>query len=153
MLGAVGSAWWVLVLVGLGAGILSGLLGIGSGVVMIPVLVLILTLPQKAAQGIALSVMVPMALVGAVRYWMNPDLDLRFMWVLFITLGAVVGAWFGADVASRMPGELLRKIFAVFIIVIGFYMLATPEGKPARPPGDSPAASETTAPSAKGETK
>ena len=61
------SPWWRFVLLGVVAGIISGMLGLGSGTLLIPALVFLFAFPQKSAQGTALVVMVPMALVGATR--------------------------------------------------------------------------------------
>ncbi len=117
--------WWGFVLLGLGAGVLSGALGLGSGTVLIPALLLIFLLPQKSAQGTALAVMVPMALLGAVRYWQNPAVEVNPRIVVLIIAGALVGALLGTEIADRVPGSVLKKIFAVYIVIIGAKMLIT----------------------------
>lgn len=134
------SAWWCLVLLGLAAGVLSGTLGVGSGIIVVPALVLLFGFSQKSAQGMALVVMVPMAAIGAYRYWRNPEIDVN-LWVAGILIvGAIVGTLIGTEVAARLPGEALRKIFAVFILVVAIHMLISPSS-PARPsPETSPAA-------------
>lgn len=115
-------------LLGVVAGVLSGTMGIGSGTVVIPALVLLFAFSQKSAAGTCLAVMVPMALVGALRYWMNPRIELRVSYIALIALGAVIGALVGSELASRLPGHVLRRIFAVFIIVVAVRMLLTPGG-------------------------
>ncbi len=77
MLGELSGFWWVLLALGFVGGIFSGTFGVGSGIIFIPALVLILSLPQHSAQGTALAVMVPMALLGAFRYWKDPTIDVR----------------------------------------------------------------------------
>jgi uncharacterized membrane protein YfcA len=114
--------WWVFVVLGLGAGVISGMLGVGSGVVLIPVLVLLSHFEQKAAQGTALAVMVPMALVGAIRYWRNPAIELNGAVIGLLVLGAVVGTLFGTELAARLPAGVLRKFFAVFLMLVAVRM-------------------------------
>ncbi|MBL7186469.1 MAG: sulfite exporter TauE/SafE family protein [Phycisphaerae bacterium] len=69
MLGQLPAYWWALVLLGILAGVVSGMLGLGSGAVVVPALVLAFGFPQKSAQGTALALMVPMAMLGAFRFW------------------------------------------------------------------------------------
>ncbi len=116
------NAWWVFVFVGLCAGVLSGALGLGSGLVFVPALVILCGFAQKSAQGTALAVMVPMALVGAIRYWRNPDIEMNGLVVVLIALGAVVGAVVGTELAARLPGATLRKCFAAFLLIVAVKM-------------------------------
>ncbi len=129
-----GSASYIIILLGFCAGILSGLLGVGSGIVLVPVLVLIFYFPQKSAQGTALAVMVPMALVGALRYWMNPDIEINPAFVGLLVVGALVGALLGTELARILPGHVLRRIFAVFVLAAGVRMLIVSKN-----PGPTPA--------------
>ncbi len=130
--GELSSAWWGLILLGLCAGVLSGLLGVGSGILLIPALVLMFALEQKSAQGTALAVMVPMALLGAYRYWQNPNIEVPFIFIGLITIGALVGVFFGTMAVDHVPADRLRKIFAVFLIVVAVRMLTMPT-KPKQP--------------------
>ncbi len=109
--------WYWLVLLGVFAGTLSGALGVGSGILIIPALVLGVGFSQKVAQGTCLAVMVPMVLMGAVRYKMNPTIDVKMLIVALIAAGGVIGAFAGVEIASRLSGNVLRKIFACFIII------------------------------------
>ena len=72
MISQLANPWWYNVILGVFAGIVCGTLGLGSGIIVVPSLVLIFHFGQKSAQGMALCVMVPMALLGAFRYWRNP---------------------------------------------------------------------------------
>ena len=123
MLGQAAGPSWTLIVLGVAAGVVSGALGMGSGVLLVPALVLFYYLPQKSAQGMALAVMVPMALVGAIRYKLNPAIAVPFSSVALIALGAVGGAFVGAELAHYLPGAVLRKCLAIFIIVVGVRML------------------------------
>ena len=120
------SGWHWLVLIGVFSGILSGALGVGSGILIIPALVLVMSFPQKIAQGTCLAVMVPMALMGAIRYKMNPEIQINMMVVLLLAVSAVIGAFAGVEIASRLPGNVLRKIFACLIIIAALKMLFVP---------------------------
>jgi len=128
----VSNQWWALILLGVFAGVVSGTLGVGSGVVVIPALVLLCSCEQKAAQGTALAVMVPMTLVGALRYWRNPAIEMNLAVILLITLGAVGGVLAGTELASRLPGSTLRKVFAVFLAIVAIKMF-TASPKPQKP--------------------
>jgi uncharacterized membrane protein YfcA len=120
--GSLPGEWWGFVLLGVGAGIVSGLLGVGSGTVMIPALVLIWGFGQKSAQGMALAVMVPMALIGALRYWRNPEIELHGWIIALIVVGAVAGTLAGTELAARLPAGILRKSFAVFLVIVAVRM-------------------------------
>ncbi|MCU0915691.1 MAG: sulfite exporter TauE/SafE family protein [Planctomycetes bacterium] len=122
MAGQLPGEWWGFVLLGIGAGIVSGLLGVGSGTVVIPALVLLWGFGQKSAQGMALAAMVPMALIGALRYWRNPDVELNGPVIALIVLGAVAGTMVGTELVARLPAGLLRKAFAVFLAVVAVRM-------------------------------
>jgi uncharacterized protein len=118
-------AWYLFVLAGLICGIFSATFGVGAGIIMIPALVLLFSMPQKSAQGICLAVMVPMALVGALRYKLNPQIELDIGVIGLLCIGAVVGAWIGAGIAGWLPASVLRKLFALIMIVAAIRMLTT----------------------------
>ena len=120
--------WWGFIVLGIVGGTISGMLGVGSGLVLIPALVILFALPQKSAQGTALVVMVPMALVGATRYWVDPAIDVNLAYAGLIIAGAVAGVMLGFEVASRVPGGILKKVFAIFIMIVAVRMLLTTGG-------------------------
>lgn len=113
----------MLVILGLVTGVISGALGVGSGIIFIPALVLILGVSQKVAQGTSLAVMVAMALMGAIRYQLNPDIKLQMPVILVLAITAVIGSNIGSSLAFALPGAVLRKCFAVFVILVGVRML------------------------------
>jgi uncharacterized membrane protein YfcA len=119
-------------------GIFSGMLGLGGGIIVVPALVFLCGFGQKAAQGTALAVMVPMALVGAIRYWRNPEVELRGTVIALLALGAIVGTLLGTELAARLSAATLRKLFAVFLIVVAVRMLVTPS-RPEKTRGETPA--------------
>lgn len=122
MVGPSPGEWWVFIVLGLCAGVIGGTLGLGSGTVMIPALVLLFSFEQKSAQGTALAVMVPMTLVGAIRYWRNPEIELNSLVILLLALGAVAGTLAGTELAARLPAGTLRKLFAVFLVIVAARM-------------------------------
>lgn len=118
---------WILLTIGLAAGILSGLVGIGGGIVMVPALVLFIGYTQHQAQGTSLAVLtMPVVILGAWNYYkacekMGTPIDLRVAGVLAITF--IVGAWIGSMWAVRIDKEMLKKIFAVVLFYTAFKML------------------------------
>lgn len=126
MMDQLSNAAWVFVLLGIFAGLIGGALGLGGGTIIVPTLVLVCSFGQKSAQGTALAVMVPMALVGALRYWRNPEIEINALPVVLIICGALVGVLFGTELASRLPDHILRKVFATVLIIVAIKMLITP---------------------------
>ena len=130
---SVGQLWWAYLGIGLAGGVFSATFGVGSGVILIPALVLFCHFEQKSAQGVCLAVMVPMALVGAIRYGANPAIKLDLRVAAVLALGAMVGAYIGADFASRASGVLLRRLFAVILVVVAVQLLRYKPASPATP--------------------
>ena len=131
MLSQLSNPWWVFVVLGIGAGIVGGALGLGGGTIIVPTLVLVCSYGQKSAQGTALAVMVPMALVGALRYWRNPAIEIHALPIGLIICGALVGVLFGTELASRLPAHILKKIFAAVLMIVAIKMFIT-STKPGR---------------------
>jgi hypothetical protein len=149
VIGPIPGEWWVFIALGLCAGVVSGTLGVGSGIIVIPALVLLLGFEQKAAQGTALAVMVPMALVGAIRYWRNPQVELDGLVIILLMVGAVAGTLAGTELAARMSGGGLRKVFAVVLVLVAARMFTAspPRGQTASENGTSnPSTSQMTHP-------
>jgi len=112
----------VLILIGSAAGLLSGLIGIGGGVILIPMLIFVLGFSQHMAEGTTLAAMVPpIGILAAYVYYQNGNVDLKAAG--FIAIGFLVGGLFGARIAQQFSGESLQKIFAVVLILMGLKML------------------------------
>ena len=122
MIGQLSNPLWVFVLLGICAGLIGGALGLGGGTILVPTLVLICGFGQKSAQGMALAVMVPMALVGALRYWRNPEIEINLSIVGLIICGALVGVLVGTELASRLPSHILRKVFTAVLVIVAIRM-------------------------------
>ncbi len=117
--------WWIFILIGLGCGIFGSTFGVGGGVIMVPVLALAFGYAQKSAQGMALGAMVLMALIGAIRYWMNPKIEIDGYVIIFLSIGAAFGALAGSAIAAQVSGLTLRRLFACILIFTGMKMMLT----------------------------
>ena len=107
--------------IGVVAGILSGLVGIGGGVVIVPSLVFLLGFNQKLAQGTSLAVLLPPS--GALAFWQYyrmGHVDLRVAALIF--LGLLLGGWVGAGWAQQFSDVALRRGFAVFLVLVAIHM-------------------------------
>ena len=113
-----------LLAIGLSAGLLGSCFGVGGGVIMVPALTY-LAFPQKEAQALSLAAMVPMAIVGAARYRMTGQAKVDLPVAAAIGLAAVVGAIAGSHFVGQVSNELLRRAFAIFVLLTGLKMLLT----------------------------
>ena len=109
--------------VGLAVGIVSGLLGIGGGVLMVPAIVYIWGQSMQMAVGTSLAVMIPGAIAGVMRHHFSyGNVDFRLAGALAI--GAIVGSYaIGAPLAEYLPGPVLKKIFGVLLVIVGLRMI------------------------------
>ncbi len=115
--------WYLFLLAGLVAGIVSSLFGVGAGIVMVPLLTLGFAFGQKSAQGTALMVMIPMVIVGAIRYKLNPDVEINMAVSGLMAIGGVVGAIIGSQLVFNISPIVLKRMFGVFIILAGINIL------------------------------
>ena len=112
----------ILLLVGLAAGILSGLCGIGGGILIVPCLVFVFGLSQHTAQGTTLALMVPpIGLLAAWTYYKEGCVDVKM--AALICLGFFFGGLFGAKFAAAINGAMLKKIFGVALMVTALKMI------------------------------
>ena len=104
--------------IGLGAGVLSGLFGIGGGIVIVPALLYFAKMSPQQAAGTSLAALVlPFgAAVGALNYYRAGHLHVRD--ALFIAVGMAAGAFAGSWLSTNMDGDLLRKAFAVLMVIM-----------------------------------
>ncbi len=110
-----------LLAIGLTAGFLAGLLGIGGGVVLVPAMVLILAFDQHVAQGTSLVVMIPAALTGSYTHHRNGRLVLRD--AAWLGAGGILGAILGSAFALSMEDTLLQRLFAAFLVISAIRIL------------------------------
>lgn len=107
--------------VGLLAGVMGGLLGVGGGIVIVPLLILLLKIETKIAIGTSLAAIVPTAIMASWKHHQLGHVDWRI--VALLSLGSVAGAYIGASLTAHVPAEWLRKGFAVFLIATALRML------------------------------
>lgn len=118
----------LLLAIGLGAGLLAGLFGIGGGVVIVPAMVLLAGFDQHVAQGTSLLVIIPSAMLGTWTHHRHARFVIRDAAVL--AAGGVVGALVGSVTALSLDEELLRRLFALLILAVAARMLLSPRGGP-----------------------
>ncbi|MBK8610416.1 MAG: sulfite exporter TauE/SafE family protein [Chitinophagaceae bacterium] len=129
----------ILAAIGICAGILSGLVGVGGGIVIVPALVFFLAFSQKMAQGTSLGILLlPVGILGVIQYYKQGYIDMRV--VVIISLAFLIGSYFGSKIALSLPQDTVKKIFAVLMMIIAVKMLffdkskkATDETDPKQP--------------------
>lgn len=106
-----------MLVVGLAAGVLSGLVGLGGGVIIVPALVYILGFSQHQATGTSLGILLLPAGFFAVRnYYLKGYIDIKVVALIFI--GFLIGGWIGSKISLNFPEGTLKKVFAVALVLI-----------------------------------
>ncbi len=112
----------IIILVGIAAGILGGMVGVGGGIIIVPALVYFIGFSQKTAQGTSLAlIMLPVGILGVMQYYKQGHVDFKV--VGFLAAGFFIGSLFGSKIALGMSQETIKKIFAVLMILIAVKML------------------------------
>ena len=107
----------VFIAIGFFAGILSGLFGIGGGVVIVPALIFFARLTPISATGTSLAaLLLPVGALGAWEYYRKGHLNISA--ALFVALGLFLGAWIGARLAQHLSPVQLKRAFAVFLVLV-----------------------------------
>ena len=111
-----------LLAVGLAAGILSGFVGVGGGIIMVPALVWLLSYSQHQAQGTSLAVLLlPVVFLAARNYYRAGQIDVQT--VAIIAAAFVIGGYFGSKWALVLPSDTVRKVFGVVMLLASFKMI------------------------------
>lgn len=111
-----------LIIIGLLAGMLSGLVGVGGGIIMVPLLVLLVGFNQHQAQGTSLTVLVvPVTAVAVYNYYKEGYINWKY--ALVIAIFFVVGSYFGSKLAVDLDQKMLKRIFGVVLLFIAGKML------------------------------
>jgi uncharacterized membrane protein YfcA len=112
----------ILLAIGLAAGFLSGLIGIGGGIIIVPVLVYMIGMNQKTAQGTTLFMfLLPIGILSVFNYHKAGHVDFKTAAIMAITF--LVGSYFGSKTAIAIDTKLVKQIFAVMIIAVGIRIL------------------------------
>ena len=106
--------------IGIGGGLLSGLLGVGGGIVMVPLLVLWASYGQRDAHAISLGAIIPISIAGIATY--GAAGEVRWWQALGLAAGSIVGAQVGAGILARIDERLLKVVFGVFLIGVAALM-------------------------------
>ena len=110
------STFIILIVIGLLAGILSGLVGVGGGIIMIPLLIILLGLTQHQAQGTALFAMLPpIGILAAINYYKQGFVKWEYAAVIAFTF--VIGGYFGSKLSLTLPPQTVRRVFGVIMLL------------------------------------
>lgn len=112
----------ILLLIGIIAGMLGGLIGIGGGIIIVPSLVLFLGFSQKLAQGTSLGILLlPVGILAVLQFYKEGYVDIRS--AIIVSIGFLAGGFFGSKIALSLPQETVKKIFAILLLIISIKML------------------------------
>ena len=110
-------------LVGVAAGLVGALCGVGGGILMVPAFVLALGMGQKHAVATSLAVVVVTALAGTANHVLRKSDLIDWRLVAFTAVGAAVAAWYGTELMRTMSNQQLTRIFGVLLILVGARLL------------------------------
>jgi uncharacterized protein len=111
----------IALLVGVIVGVISGIVGIGGGVLFIPALIWLFGMDQHKAQGTSLgALLAPVGIFAFLEYYKRGNADLRI--ALLLAGGFLIGGYFGAVLAQHVPELWLRRIFAIMLVLVGARM-------------------------------
>ena len=112
----------LLVVVGLLAGALSGMVGVGGGIIIVPALVYILGFSQLQAQGTSLGLLLlPVGFLAVMNYYKQGYIDIKVVLIMCVTF--VIGGWLGSKISLSLSQETVKKIFAVVLLLVATKML------------------------------
>ena len=112
----------MLLVIGLAAGTLAGLVGVGGGVIIIPALVYFLGFSQKEAQGTSLGILLlPVGILAVINYYKQGFVDIKV--VLLVSAAFIIGGFFGSKLALSISQETLRKVFGTLLLVLAIKIL------------------------------
>jgi|UniRef100_UPI00404B4EBD uncharacterized protein len=112
----------ILVIIGLAAGILSGLIGVGGGIIIVPALVFFLGLTQKEASGTSLFILsMPVVILGVMNYWKAGQVNWKYGLVIAGTF--LIGGYVGSKFAAKISPAVIKVIFGVIMLYVAFVMI------------------------------
>lgn len=125
--------WTACILTGCAMGLLSGMLGVGGGIIAVPAMVFFLGMNIHQATGTSLAVIVPVALAGAVQRHVQGDVNLK--WALVLAAGGIICGFLGAKLSASVDAVWLKRLFAVVLFVAGALLIRDsfiPEDQPGK---------------------
>lgn len=112
----------LLIVVGLAAGVLSGMVGIGGGIIVVPALVIFLGFSQHQAQGTSLGLLLlPVGILAVINYYNKGYIDIKV--VAIMSIAFVLGGWLGSKLSLSLPQDIVKKIFAIVLFYTAFRMM------------------------------
>jgi len=115
-------AYLPLLAIGLVAGVLAGMFGIGGGLVIVPALLYIMKMSEVDSIGTSLAALIPpVGLLGALEYHRNGHVNLKY--ALLIAEGLFLGSYFGARIILSLPAVAIRRVYAAFLVVVAIRMI------------------------------
>jgi uncharacterized membrane protein YfcA len=112
----------ILILIGLSSGILSGLIGVGGGIIIVPALIYFLGLTQHEAQGTSLALLLlPIGILAVMNYYNKGLIDVKVVGIMAVAF--VLGGWLGSKLALSISEAALKRVFAVVLFYTAFKML------------------------------
>ncbi|MBK5209166.1 MAG: sulfite exporter TauE/SafE family protein [Flavobacteriaceae bacterium] len=115
----------ILIIIGLSAGILSGMVGVGGGIIMVPLFVLFLGLTQHNAQGLSLAVMLPPVTFLAVYNYQKAGGGIDWRVALIVSLLFVIGGFIGSKIALQIDQRTLKKVFGFLMLFVAIKLIFT----------------------------
>ena len=112
----------LLIIVGLAAGVLSGMVGVGGGIIVVPALVIFLGFSQHQAQGTSLGLLLlPVGILAVMNYYNKGYIDIKV--VAIMSIAFVLGGWLGSKLSLSLPQDTVKKIFAIVLFYTAFRMM------------------------------
>ena len=112
----------LLLVIGLAAGMLSGMVGVGGGIIIVPALVFILGYSQHQAQGASLGLLVtPVGILAVMNYYKKGYIDFRVIAIMCVAF--ILGAYLGSKISLALPQQQLKKVFAIVLLLVAGKML------------------------------
>ncbi len=112
----------ILVLIGLFSGMLSGLVGVGGGIIIVPALVFFLHFSQHQAQGTSLGLLLlPVGILAVLNYYRHGHIDIKVIAIMSIAF--VLGGWLGSKLSLTLSEVVIKRIFALVLFYAAFKML------------------------------
>jgi uncharacterized protein len=112
----------IIIIIGLAAGMLSGLVGVGGGIIIVPALAFFLGFSQHEAQGTSLGILLlPAGIFAAINYYKQGFIDIKVVLLLFV--GFLLGGYLGSKLSLSLSETVVKKIFAIMLVVVAAKML------------------------------
>ena len=112
----------ILVIIGLAAGMLSGLIGVGGGIIVVPALVYFLGFSQHEAQGTSLGLLLlPVGILAVANYYKQGYIDIKVVGIMAVAF--IIGGWLGSKLALSVSEVAVKRVFAVILFYTAFKML------------------------------